>query len=74
MTSPTFTVYSGDGGTYTATCTSGGKAISGSFYNSDTYYAWLNTSLSQDTQWFYDITNNSSVYNTSVYFVTTCAL
>ena len=72
MTSPTFLVV--DSGSYTATCTSGGKAISGSFYNSATVYAWLNTSLSQGNKWFYDITNDSAVYNTNVYFVTTCAL
>ena len=73
-TSATYYVSSGDSGSYTATCTSGGKAISGSFYNDSTYYAWLNTSLSKGNQWLYDITNNSGVYGTNVFFVTTCAV
>ena len=64
-----------DAAYYVATCTRGGRAISGGFRQDSTYYAWANESAPQNTsEWFYYITNNSSVYDTQIYFVTTCAL
>ena len=74
-TSPIFTLYYEDAAYYVATCTRGGRAISGGFRQDSTYYAWANESAPQNTsEWFYYITNNSSVYDTQIYFVTTCAL
>lgn len=74
-TSPIYTLYYEDAAYYVATCTRGGRAISGGFRQDSTYYAWANESAPQNTsEWFYYITNNSAVYDTQIYFVTTCAL
>jgi len=75
VTSPVFNLYYGDAGSYVATCTQGGRAVSGGFRQDSTYYVWANESAPQGVgQWFYYLTNDSAVYDTSVYFVTTCAL
>ena len=58
---------------YTATCTQGGKAISGGFTQSNTVHAWLNTSAPNATGgWDYSLTNWGAAGLTA-YFVTTCA-
>ncbi len=73
-TSPVFYLDLQDAGEYVATCTQGGRAISGGFRQDSTVYAFANESAPQNVnQWYYYITNDSAVYGTNIYFVTTCA-
>lgn len=76
VVSPTFTVSTNGSGDYTATCTSGGKAISGGFIQADTPNFWLSTSIvgNSEGEWIYSVTNGSSVFTASVFFETICAL
>ena len=59
---------------YAATCTQGGKAISGGL-TQDLVVVFLNESAPNGTGgWKYSVTNLSSGTEASAYFVTTCAL
>lgn len=75
VVSPLLYLPASDYGDYTATCTSGGKAISGGFIQADTVNVWANTSTqtADQTQWIYSLTNASSSYGADLYFVTVCA-
>ncbi len=74
VVSDTFTVAFGDNGGYTATCTQGGKAISGGFYQEETAFAFLNSSIVGNTPdtWIYGVTNISNSLDANVFFETTC--
>lgn len=73
-TSPLLYLDYEDAGEYVATCTQGGRAVSGGFRQDGTYFAFANESAPQNTnQWYYYITNSSASYGTNIYFVTTCA-
>lgn len=73
VTSPILTVPAGDYGDYVATCSSGGKAISGGFVQEEAVLLFANTSAPVETKkWRYSITNASSSTEAAVYFVTTC--
>ena len=59
---------------FTASCSSGGQSVSGSFYQGTTMHVWLNESYREtSTTWKYSLTNYSSV-TVGTFFVTLCAL
>ncbi len=59
---------------FTASCSSGGQSVSGSFYQRTATHVWLNESYREtSTTWRYSITNYSSG-TVGTFFVTLCAL
>ena len=74
IVSPLGYVSAGSYTIYTEYCSSGGTAVSGSFYQETATHVWLNESYRQlGTSWKYSITNDSSG-SVGYFYVTVCAL
>jgi hypothetical protein len=74
IVSPLGYVSSGWYATYTEYCSSGGTAVSGSFYQETATHVWLSESYRQlGDSWKYSITNDSSG-GVGYFYVTVCAL
>ena len=74
VVSPLGYVSSGSYADYTEYCSSGGTAVSGSFYQETSTHVWLSESYRDlGTAWTYSITNDSTS-GVGYFYVTVCAL